>query len=107
MNFVPAATNSLTNIIYFSAKKSVQTANPFIYYLKIKKMLFNINELETGTYWIVGTKLKQEEKFFVQIFTDYKRYSSVFTKLTNEMHMDFYTMEIELPDKLKPDTVPF
>jgi len=70
-------------------------------------MKFNPEELETGKNWILGTKLKSEDHFYLQVVTDYKRYSSLFTKCLNDKNIDFYFMEIELPIKLKPETVPF
>lgn len=83
-------------------------------------------ELENKTYWILGTKLKDETFFNVQVITEYKTYSSLFTKLNNQQgttgqlnketgqieniknhEIDFYFLEIDLPYKLKPETAPF
>lgn len=70
-------------------------------------MQFEPDELQTGKQWILGTKLKSEDYFHVQVITHYKTYSSLFTKCLNDKNIDFYFMEIELPVKLKPETVPF
>lgn len=70
-------------------------------------MKFNTDELETVKHWIIGTKLKSEKDFFIQVVDNYKRFSSLFTKLLNDKNIDFYTMEIDLPKNLKPETPPF
>jgi len=72
-------------------------------------MQFQPDELQEieNLFWIMGTKLKEDLYFHVQIIEGYKRYSSLFATCLNDKNIDFYFMPINLPVKLKPETAPF
>lgn len=69
--------------------------------------MYQPEELETKTAWMIGSKLKSEPEFFIQIIFNLSQKQRLWHRFLHDGEHDFFIKEIEVPIRLKPEIAPF